>query len=207
MPRSLWICHCKIKPSAPVRETSDLHLLQQVVNSPDKWNVSYVSSLGGFRGRQMLLFLRGSNAGHGATKRAGLFRGREHTALLCFPLWGRSLWLCPEKLILVPFLSHRQPLGQLPLKCLVKLKRVSQLQAAAVTCYQHATRLCLLEVCHQSIFVFYRINSLWLLRGCFPTEVQTEFCTWHKYRYKNLLCLCGVFCLFLDRNSSNTFLY
>lgn len=88
MPRSLWICHCKIELSAPVRETSVLHLLQQVVNSADKWNVSCVPSLGGFTGRQMLLFVRGSNAGHGGTGRAGLFSRREHTALLCLPLWA-----------------------------------------------------------------------------------------------------------------------
>lgn len=36
----------------------------------------------------------------------------------------------------------------------------AQLQAAALTCYQQAACLGLLEVCHQSTFVFYRINSL-----------------------------------------------
>lgn len=171
MPRSLWICHCKIELSAPVRETSVLHLLQQVVNSADKWNVSCVPSLGGFTGRQMLLFVRGSNAGHGGTGRAGLFSRREHTALLCLPLWGRSPWPCSDKLILVPSLCHKQPLGQVH------------------SCgrHQQTTCLCLLEVCHQSIFVLCRKHSLWLLRGCFPTELQTEFCTCHKYKYKNLL--------------------
>lgn len=90
MPRSLWICHCKIEMSAPVRETSVLHLLQQVVNSPDKWNVSCVSSLGGFRGRQRLLFLRGSNAGHDASRRAGLL-SRRSTLPCCASHSGAGL--------------------------------------------------------------------------------------------------------------------
>lgn len=65
----------------------------------------------------MLLFLRGSNAGHGATRRAGLFSSREHTALLCFPLWDRSLLMTvlrqddPGPLPL-----PQVPPGQVPLK-------------------------------------------------------------------------------------------
>lgn len=75
-----------------LRETSDLHLLQQVVNSPDKWNVSYVSSLRGFRGRQMLLFLRSSNAGHDAMRRASLFSGNKYNALpAALPSLGQVL--------------------------------------------------------------------------------------------------------------------
>lgn len=108
----------------------------------------------------MLLFLRGSNAGHDATRRASPSRGSKHTALpAVLPSLGQVPMLNSHKLLLVPLFSHRKPQGQVPLERLVKPECTSYRQTLPLA-YQHATWLSLLEVCPQDIFSLYRINSL-----------------------------------------------
>lgn len=136
----------------------------------------------------MLLFLRGSNAGHDATRRVNPFSGNKNSALLAvLPRLGQvSVVLLTQTASGPPATESprdrsRSDAWWSPRAC----ESCRQPPSLATNVQHDLARL--LEVCRQDIFSLYRINSLWLLRGCFPRSCMQNFVLFiHKEKYKYL---------------------